>query len=382
MHHQLPLPQAQPRTPHISHYKKHACQGNPRVHNAVTAYGPVPVVNFYGPDPLHRFNPPNETDWEVEKIVKDFSKFAVRSDHYVENGALVVKNLVFMSRQGTFVSYSDGSVTVYGKTPQRVANAGLRLIKHYSKPRPEGVGTYCLLSNTREGIETEEVELSPCNLKEEMLPLHYGEDFPEWNREFLKSLQKSKSGLSILEGPPGNGKTTWIRYIIQELRQTHRFYYVPPSHAGVLANPDFIGFWAQEQRDFREKRLVMILEDSEPVLLSRGQDNHPEVSALLNATDGLLSDFLKIQILCTINRPSSEIDPALLRPGRLLAHRNFPRIPTQRAKKIADKLGIPLPNEEERKDDYSLAEIFNSSQPLHKNVVTEKKISGFASTSR
>jgi len=35
----------------------------------------------------------------------------------------------------------------------------------------------------------------------------------------------------------------------------------------------------------------------------------------------MLADFLRLQIICTINCSAADIDPALLRPGRLLCHR-------------------------------------------------------------
>jgi hypothetical protein len=85
----------------------------------------------------------------------------------------------------------------------------------------------------------------------------------------------------------------------------------------------------------------------------------------------LLSDFLNLQVICTINCMSSELDQALLRPGRLLAHKVFARLPREEALRIAEKLGKPLP----LRSDYSLAEIFNEAveQPER-----DEKIVGFA----
>jgi ATP-dependent 26S proteasome regulatory subunit len=63
---------------------------------------------------------------------------------------------------------------------------------------------------------------------------------------------------------------------------------------------------------------------------------------------------LKIQIICTVNCRVTEIDQALLRPGRLTCHRVFPRLSYAEAEKLAVRLGKRLPESE----DYSLAEIF------------------------
>jgi len=48
--------------------------------------------------------------------------------------------------------------------------------------------------------------------------------------------------------------------------------------------------------------------------MTRGSDNREQVSALLNLSDGMLADFLRLQIICTINCSAADIDPALLRP--------------------------------------------------------------------
>ena len=43
------------------------------------------------------------------------------------------------------------------------------------------------------------------------------------------------------------------------------------------------------------------------------------MSDLLNISDGLLADFLHVQVICTFNHPLSMVDSALLRKGRLIA---------------------------------------------------------------
>jgi len=127
---------------------------------------------------------------------------------------------------------------------------------------------------------------------------------------------------------------------------------------GVLSKPNFIGFWADERRFFPDKKLTVILEDADAVLMTRGSDNRDEVSALLNLSDGMLGDFLSLQIICTINCPISDIDQALLRPGRLITHRKFERLDPDQASKLAAHLGRSLPE----KDDYSLAEVFTGEE--------------------
>ena len=88
--------------------------------------------------------------------------------------------------------------------------------------------------------------------------------------------------------------------------------------------------------------------------MTRGTDNREQVSAILNLTDGMLADFLKLQIICTINCSASEIDHALLRPGRLLSHRLFNRLNYGDALRLAESFGKKLTQVR----DYSIAEVF------------------------
>ena len=80
----------------------------------------------------------------------------------------------------------------------------------------------------------------------------------------------------------------------------------------------------------------------------------PRILINLNLSDGFLADFLRLQIICTINCAAADIDQALLRPGRLLCHRVFDRLAYPHASRLAESLGRKLPFAH----DYSLAEVF------------------------
>ena len=138
------------------------------------------------------------------------------------------------------------------------------------------------------------------------------------------------------------------------LKESHRFYFIPTSTMGVLSTPQFIGFWADQRRIHSNRKFVVILEDSDAALMTRGSDNREQVSAILNLSDGMLADFLRLQIICTINCTTADIDPALLRPGSpALPSRLRPaRLP--QAVRLAESLGKKLPMAR----DYSLAEVF------------------------
>jgi hypothetical protein len=57
-------------------------------------------------------------------------------------------------------------------------------------------------------------------------------------------------------------------------------------------------------------------------------------------TDGLLNDMLKLQIICTFNVDLKRLDSALLRPGRLIARKEFKPLSELDANILAQRLGI------------------------------------------
>ena len=377
--------QATPTTPqktylesrHVRNYTA-LCEGASIVHDMTDTptfssdydKAPLPVLVHYGAKPLHRIIVPG-TRWDHERLRADLRGALIRGDTSIRKGELARRDMIFGTRQGTFLHYDGGRISVFAATPRRAMLAALRLERYVDNSLPERPA-YNLLRQARNGMETQEVELKDvAEIDNETLALHYGAGFPEWNDRLVEQLSAKGSGLSILEGPPGTGKTSYLRQLMLRLKSTHRFYFVPPTHARMVNDPDFIGFWEGERRRHSEKKFVMILEDSEKALMRREDDNRSQVSALLNITDGLLSDFLKLQVICTINCLSSELDQALLRPGRLLAHKVFDRLSREDALRIAEKLGKPLPP----KVDYSLAEIFNEAVEAPER---DERIVGFA----
>lgn len=208
---------------------------------------------------------------------------------------------------------------------------------------------------------------------DEQVALHYGgTEFSVWNQDMLRKLRAEESGISLLRGGPGTGKTTYLRYLLLKLRKTHRFYYLPLSVYPYLANPATVRFWASETASYSGKKKVVILEDAESLLMSRENDNQERLSNLLNMSDGFLGDFLKMHIICTINAPVQQLDPAILRPGRLLAYREFRRLTPEEAKRIATVTGKFLASQ----DDYSLAEIYGSAA-VDADLPNRRKVVGF-----
>ena len=67
-------------------------------------------------------------------------------------------------------------------------------------------------------------------------------------------------------------------------------------------------------------------------------DNMSNISAVLNLAEGILSDTLDIRIVATTNAERTEMDKALIRPGRLGAYLQVPTLSIPQASKILVRL--------------------------------------------
>jgi len=177
---------------------------------------------------------------------------------------------------------------------------------------------------------------------EEMYPFLNGESLNDYYDRYMES----SANILLLIGPPGTGKTTFIRGLLAHRNCSAIVTY----DAGILEKDAFFAKFIEDDAE------VMVLEDSDAFLKSRS-DGNTMMHRFLNVGDGLVTTKGKKMIFST-NLPSiRDIDPALIRPGRCFDILEFNPLNLTQAKKLADKLGASIP---ERDGDYSVAEIFNA----------------------
>ncbi len=189
---------------------------------------------------------------------------------------------------------------------------------------------------------------------------NYNDDFkPIYDDivDFLESDER-KSGLIVLNGEPGTGKTYFIRHLVTKC--PNNYILIPPSIASNLSSPEFMTFLV-ENRDS-----VFILEDCESVIKDRTiSDFASAVSSVLNMSDGLMSDIFNGKFICTFNADLNQVDEAILRKGRCFAEYEFGKLKKDKATKLLHKLGHNVDAE----SDMTLADIYNYDV---KNVAESK----------
>ena len=205
-----------------------------------------------------------------------------------------------------------------------------------------------LITKEPYGIDLEEFEVQKPKLA---IQDNYNDDFLEVHQTILTRLQKKKDkGLVLLHGKPGTGKTSYIRYLITSLRK--KVIFLPPNMATEITNPDLMKLLINNPES------IFVIEDAENIIMDREENGFSPVSTLLNLSDGLLSDCLNIQIICSFNTDLSKIDSALLRKGRLIAQYEFKELETEKAQALSDKLGFQTKINEP----MTLTDIYNQDE--------------------
>lgn len=213
-----------------------------------------------------------------------------------------------------------------------------------------------LLINTMKGIELKTLNITKPKLN---IEYNYNDDFKAIHQTIIKRLnKKNDKGLVLLHGKPGTGKTSYIRYLISSLKK--QVIFLPPNMASSITNPELISILINNPNS------ILVIEDAENIIIDREKDGQSSVSGLLNISDGLLSDCLNIQIICSFNTDISKVDSALLRKGRLIAKYEFKELDMGKAQCLSHKLGFSS----NLTSPMNLTEIYNQQE---KNFQQQKR---------
>jgi len=189
----------------------------------------------------------------------------------------------------------------------------------------------------------------------EMYPFLNDEPIEDYYDRFLKS----DASILLLIGPPGTGKTTFIRGFLQ-----HTGSSAVVTYDASILEKDYV--FAQ----FIEgEATVMVMEDADTFLKARS-DGNSMMHRFLNVGDGLVTTKGKKLVFST-NLPSiRDVDAALIRPGRCFDILHFDNLSKEDAIVLAKKVGID--HKKLTKSSYSIAEIFNGEVQQHTKTLNRK----------
>jgi Domain of unknown function (DUF5925)/ATPase family associated with various cellular activities (AAA) len=154
--------------------------------------------------------------------------------------------------------------------------------------------------------------------------------------------------LLLLYGPPGTGKTTVLRALAREWRDWCRFDCVLDPDT-LFGSPAYLMEVALNKagdgdgEDEDEKWRMLLLEDCDELIRGEAKQHTGQaLSRLLNLTDGLLGQGRQVLVAITTNEDVARLHPAVVRPGRCLAHIEVPALSYAEASTwLGTSAGVP-----------------------------------------
>jgi hypothetical protein len=158
--------------------------------------------------------------------------------------------------------------------------------------------------------------LSSTAFDELVLDAIHDEAYPTLGKpvaQFVNDYLHSPATVLILQGAPGTGKTRLVRAILSALAKTRdetKVMYTGDRRT-LESDEIFVDFITGSHAAF-------VIEDADHLLLARSSGNH-DLHRFLTIADGVVRSQGR-KIIFTTNLPNvSDIDEALLRPGRCFA---------------------------------------------------------------
>jgi hypothetical protein len=248
-----------------------------------------------------------------------------------EKGKQLFAKTIFRLSNGTVVQLGYGNAEIlYDRRNFDVCDRLINELRTLRSPVKEVEHEMNIITVNAGSLDLKALTIKPQPLD---ISLYYNDDFQMVNDIIKNRLNKENDkGIILLHGLPGTGKTTYLRHLIGSIKK--RVLFVSPGVAANLMNPEFMDLLIDNPNS------VLVIEDAENIIMDRKYNSDSSVSNLLNISDGLLSDCLNVQIICTFNSPLTMVDSALLRKGRLIAKYEFGKLGAEKAQRLSEHLGF------------------------------------------
>jgi hypothetical protein len=283
--------------------------------------------------------------WFESEYKNKIIKQHYRQDFDSEKKELETMDHFYFLEQGILINVERSDIAILHPSDQETSiNLLFEQCKKFTKV-PKKTTDISLIIARNGSLKTTEVFIKKPKID---FNIHYNKGFSSIHKTIVNQLnKKDTNGLYLFHGQPGTGKSTYIKYLINQLKK--KVIFISPKMAGGLDNLNMTPFLLENRNS------VLVIEDAEELITSREELRNSNLSMLLNLTDGLLGESLGIQIIATFNTDVKNIDKALLRKGRLSIIYDFKLLALNRTNALLKKLGNDIVVEYP----LSVADIFN-----------------------
>lgn len=238
--------------------------------------------------------------------------------------------IIYVLKQKIILEQEPDKINIYfHDNSSNLLQELISFIKGFKQEKPEKAHINLIISETH-GLENKKINFPKPKLD---LCVSYNDDFEIFHDKITRILQEeNKSGLHLLYGKPGTGKSTYIRCLCSIIKK--EIVFLPGQMAQNLDNIAMTKYLIDNPNS------VMIIEDAEELIVSRVNQRNSNLAMILNITDGILGESLSIQIIATFNTELKNIDPALKRKGRLKSSYEFKALTPEKANQLLKKEGI------------------------------------------
>jgi hypothetical protein len=207
-------------------------------------------------------------------------------------------------------------------------------------------------------INSGSLEIEPVDISIDLdnFDMYYSKSTSKEIKKLIKEIKKSSSGLSILYGERGLGKTSVINYIASELDRIVIF--IPNNMIEhTINNPDFRKFLK------RYVKPILVIDDCEMLFSEYFNKSNTFTNNLLQLVDGFLSETIEANVIAIFNTDDEdEIDHSLLDANNLLRVIKFEYLSPEESVDLSEHLGYkPIKNKSKVLDI-----IKNKKQPKNK----------------